>query len=80
MFNISKVASILINFTAVHIYDFHIFSNLCRCISASKLWVYIVGSFIMVTFQLILITQVVSVLQVKLELNEEKKKQEKRYI
>ena len=51
--------------------------------SVSKLWVYIginVGSFIMVTFQLILITQVVSVLQVKLELNEEKKKQEKRYI
>ena len=70
MFNISKVASIFINFTAVHIYDFHIFSNLFRFISVSKLWVYIginVGSFIMVTFQLILITQVVSVLQVKLE-------------
>ena len=52
--------------------------------SVSKLWMYIginVGSFIMVTFQLILITQVVSVLQVKLEYKwKKKKKQEKRYI
>ena len=70
MFNIAKVASIFINFTAVHRYDFHTFSNLCRFISVSKLWVYVginVRSFIMVTFQLIFITQVVSVLQVKLE-------------
>ena len=78
--NISKVASIFINFTAVHIYDFHIFSNLCRFISVSKLWVYIginVRSFIMVAFQLILITQVVSVLQVKLEYKWRKKSNKK---
>ena len=52
-------------------------------ISKQAVGIYIgnnVRSFIMVTFQLILITQVVSVLQVKLELNEEKKHQEKRYI
>ena len=52
-FNIAKVASILIPFTAVHIYDFHIFSHFCRCISVSQLWVYIginVRSFIMVAF------------------------------
>ena len=70
MFNISKVACIVISFTAVHIYDFHIFSHLCQCISVSKLWVYIginVRSFIIVAFQLILITQVVSSLQEKLE-------------
>ena len=69
MFNTAKVASILISFTAVHIYDFHVFSHLCQCISVSKLWVYIginVRSFIMVAFQLILIIQVVSVLQVKI--------------
>ena len=70
MFNISKVARIVISFTAVHIYDFHIFSHFCQCISVSKLWVYIgihVRSFIMAAFQLILITQVVSSLQEKLE-------------
>ena len=39
-----------------------------------------VRSFIMVAFKLILITQVVSVLQVKLEYNWRKKQQEKRYI
>ena len=70
MFNISKIACIVIYFTAVHIYDFHILSHLCQCISVSKLWVYIginVRSFIIVAFQLILITQVVSSLQEKLE-------------
>ena len=36
-----------------------------------------VGSFIMVTFQLILITQVVSVLQVKLEYKWKKKRNKK---
>ena len=68
MFNTAKVASILFSFTAVHIYYFYVFSHLCQCISASKLWMYIginVRSFIMVAFQLILIIQVVSVLQVK---------------
>ena len=69
MFNIAKVASILISFTAVHIYYFYVFSNLCQCISVSELWVYIgidVRSFIMVAFQLILIIQVVSVMQVSI--------------
>ena len=69
MFNTAKVASILISFTAVHIYDFHVFSHLYQCISVSKLWVYIginVRSFVMVAFQLILIIQVVSALQVEL--------------
>ena len=68
MFNTAKVASILFSFTAVHIYYFYVFSHLCQCISARKLWMYIginVRSFIMVAFQLILIIQVVSVLQVK---------------
>ena len=76
MFNISKVTCIVISFTAVHIYDFHIFSHLCQCISVSKLWVYIgisVRSFIIVAFQLILITQVVSSLQEKLEYKWRKK-------
>ena len=76
MFNISKVARIVISFTAVHIYDFHIFSHFCQCISVSKLWVYIgihVRSFIMAAFQLILITQVVSSLQEKLEYKWRKK-------
>ena len=69
MFNTAKVASILISFTAVHINDFHVFSYLWQCILVSKLWVYIsinVKSCIMVAFQLILIIQVESVLQVKL--------------
>ena len=69
MFNTAKVASILISFTAVRINDFHVFSHLCQCILVSKLWVYIsinVKSCIMVAFQLILIIQVESVLQVKL--------------
>ena len=50
-------------------------------VSVSQLWVYIaiiVRSFIMVAFQLILITPVVSVLQVKLVYNWRKKQQEKR--
>ena len=49
-------------------------------ISKQAVGIYIginVRSFIMVTFQLILITQVVSVLQVKLEYNWRKKQQEK---
>ena len=69
MFNTAKVASILISFTAVHIYDFHVFSHLYQCISVSKLWVYIginVRSFVTVAFQSILIIQVVSALQVEL--------------
>ena len=68
VFITAKVASILINFATVHIYDFHVFSHLCQCISVSKLLMYTcinVRSFIMVD-QLILIIQEVSVLQVKL--------------
>ena len=41
MFITAKIASILISFTAVHIYDFHVFSHLGQSISVSKLWVYI---------------------------------------